>query len=94
MDFLVDIISESEALRKCNLPATPRWRNWLRAKLANKDMGVGKVYDSHAVDALSRKVGDFVKDTTPVDELKNLPVPTSRELDEILKLNDRRGPSA
>jgi hypothetical protein len=46
-------------------------------------MGVGKVYDSHTVDALSRKAVDFAKDTTPVDELKNLPVPTSRELDDL-----------
>jgi hypothetical protein len=93
MDFLVDVISESESLRRLNLAATPRWRNWLRTKLPNKEIGVGKVYDSGAVDAFSRKAGDFAKDTTPVDELKNLPVSTSRELDEILKLNDRRGPS-
>ena len=81
-------------MRQLNLPSTPRWRNWLRTKLPSKEMGVGKVYDSSAVDALSPEVGDFAKDTAPVDELKNLPVPTSRELDEILKLNDRRGPSA
>jgi len=34
-------------------------------------MGVGKVYDSGVVDALSRKVGDFAKDTTPVELLGN-----------------------
>jgi hypothetical protein len=57
-------------------------------------MGVGKVYDSHAVDALVRKMDGFAEATEPVDELKKVPVPTSRELDQMLKLNDRRGPSA
>ena len=94
MDFLVDVISESESLRRLNLAATPRWRKWLRAKLPNKDMGVGKVYDSHAVDALVRKMDGFAEATKPVDELNKVPVPTSRELDQMLKLNDRRGPSA
>ena len=94
MDFLVDIISESESLRRLNLAATPRWRKWLRAKLPNKDMTVGKVYDSHAVDALARKMAGFAKDTEFVEELKNVPAPTSRELDKMSKLSDRRGPSA
>ena len=94
MEFFVDIISESESLRRLNLAATPRWRKWLRAKLPNRDMGVSKVYDSHAVDALVRKMDGFAKATEPVDELKKVPVPTSRELDQMLKLNDRRGPSA
>ncbi|MCH1498800.1 MAG: hypothetical protein L7U83_07005 [Akkermansiaceae bacterium] len=92
MEFFVDIISESESLRRLNLAATPRWRNWLRTKLHNKDMGVGKVYDSHAVEGLVRKMDSAAKDTEPVDELAKVPLPTSRELDQILKLNDRRGP--
>lgn len=87
MDFLVDVISESESLRRLNLAATPRWRKWLRAKLPNRDMGVSKVYDSHAVDALVRKMDGFAEVTEPVDELKKVPVPTSRELEQMLKLN-------
>ena len=95
MDFLVDIISESESLRRLNLAATPSHRKWLRAKLPNKDMTVGKVYDSHAVDALARKMAGFAKDTEFVEEeLKNVPAPTSRELDKMSKLSDRRGPAA
>ena len=94
MEFYVDVISESAALRRMDLAATPRWRKWLRAKLPNKDMGVGKVYDSHAVDALVRKMDGFAEATEPVDELKKVPVPTSRELEQMLKLSDRRGPSA
>ena len=94
MEFFVDIISESESLLRLNLASTNRWRKWLRAKLPNRDMGVGKVYDSHAVDALVRKMDGFAEATEPVDELKKVPVPTSRELEQMLKLNDRRGPSA
>jgi len=52
-DFLVNIISESESLRRLNLAATPRWREWLRQKLPNTDIGAGKVYDVDAVDALA-----------------------------------------
>ena len=87
MDFLVDVISESESLRRLNLAATPRWRKWLRAKLPSKNIGVGRVYDSHAVDALVRKMDGFAEVTEPVDELKKVPVPTSRELEQMLKLN-------
>ena len=93
-DFLVNIISESAALRRLNLAATPRWREWLRRKLPNTDVGAGKVYDVDAVDALARKMAGFAKDTEFVEELKNVPAPTSRELDKMSKLSDRRGPSA
>ncbi|MDA7890968.1 hypothetical protein N9B14_00245 [Akkermansiaceae bacterium] len=93
-DFLVNIISESESLRRLNLAATPRWREWLRRKLPNTDIGNGKVYDVDAVDALVRKMAGFAKDTEFVEELKNVPAPTSRELDKMSKLSDRRGPSA
>ncbi|MDA8976534.1 hypothetical protein N9C66_08075 [Akkermansiaceae bacterium] len=93
-DFLVNIISESESLRRLNLAATPRWREWLRRKLPNTDVGAGKVYDVDAVDALVRKMAGFAKDTEFVEELKNVPAPTSRELDKMSKLSDRRGPSA
>ena len=93
-DFLVNIISESAALRRLNLAATPRWREWLRRKLPHTGVGAGKVYDVDAVDALARKMAGFAKDTEFVEELKNVPAPTSRELDKMSKLNDRRGPSA
>ena len=93
-DFLVNIISESESLRRLNLAATPRWREWLRRKLPHTDIGAGKVYDVDAVDALVRKMAGFAKDTEFVEELKNVPAPTSRELDKMSKLSDRRGPSA
>jgi hypothetical protein len=48
-----------------------------------------------AVDAMARKMAGFAKDTEFVEEeLKNVPAPTSRELDKMSKLSDRRGPSA
>lgn len=103
MAFYVDIISESEALRKLNLPATPRWRSYLREKLPHHDMGAGKVYDVHAVDALFRKIGDFAKATSFADEpaepakkhVKRLDELSEREIvDGINSLSDRRGPSA
>ena len=94
-DFLVNIISESAALRRLNLAATPRWREWLRRKLPHTDVGAGKVYDVVAVDAMARKMAGFAKDTEFVEEeLKNVPASTSRELDKMSKLSDRRGPSA
>jgi hypothetical protein len=90
-DFLVNIISESESLRRLNLAATPRWREWLRQKLPNTDIGAGKVYDVDAVDALVRKMAGFAKDTEFVEELKNVPAPTSRELDKMSKLPVKLG---
>ena len=63
-------------------------------KLPHTGVGAGKVYDVDAVDALARKMAGFAKDTEFVQELKNVPTPTSRELDKMSKLSDRRGPSA
>ena len=90
MEFFVDIVSESEALRRCNLPATPRWRKFLRGELAHQDAGVGKVYEQETVDALARKVRDFAGTVIPIEEY---PAPTLRELEAMDKLSDRRGPS-
>lgn len=65
MDILTDIVSESEALRKCNLPSTPRWREFLRERLDFREAGGGKVYNEHAVNALAEKVADFASEIIP-----------------------------
>jgi hypothetical protein len=51
------LLSESEALRRCNLPATPRWREWLRGQLPHSEAGGGILYTERSVTDLSNKMG-------------------------------------
>lgn len=72
MNLQLNPVSESEALRSCNLPATPRWRNFLRTKLAFAESGAGKIYNSDDVDQLAAKIGDFARETArPGEQASN-----------------------
>jgi hypothetical protein len=53
---LPPLVSESEALRVCNLPSTPRWRDWLRETLDPIELTSGNVYERSSVRSLARKV--------------------------------------
>lgn len=89
MDFLVDVISESEALRRCNLAATNRWRSFLREKLPHNETQGGKLYPEAAVDALAAKIGDFAAETMPHVESSD-PKPAGRS-SRPLTLKNRLG---
>ncbi|MDB4521416.1 hypothetical protein N9080_04420 [Akkermansiaceae bacterium] len=78
--ILLDIISESAALRRCNLPATNRWRNHLRRNLPHHEMGNGKVYNEHQVNAFSKNIPDLADE---VIEVEGFPAPSLRELDAM-----------
>lgn len=51
--------SESETLRKCNFPATPKWREWLRARLTPEFCGNQVLYRADEVEILAAQVADF-----------------------------------
>ncbi len=78
---LPELYSESESLRKCNLPATPHWRNWLRSKLPAQSAGGGLVYPKYAVDGLAAQIGDFARATNPPEEAAPPRTATSAPID-------------
>jgi hypothetical protein len=78
-------ISESEALRMANLPATPKWRSFLRARLGGEQVAGGVVYDRFEAEILARKIGPFAKDVFPKDQ----PAPTRSGNPRLV---DRNGP--
>ena len=93
--------SESQALRACNLPSTPKWRHWLRDHLPHTESGGGTIYSERAVADLAAKIGGFAAATAQHDSPPD-PAPESprmatsaphpvRQADE--RLHDRRGPA-
>jgi hypothetical protein len=70
-------ITESQALRSCNLPDTPHWRNWLRSKLAPQEISTGRIYDRAMVDLLAAKIrpatGDIVLPPEPQRQAPAVP---------------------
>jgi hypothetical protein len=65
MNTLPDLISESEALRRINIPSTPRWREFLREKIPARSAGGSTVYPLFEVELLAAQIADFAKDTLP-----------------------------
>lgn len=51
-----DLISESQALRTCNLPDTPHWRGWLRKNLQSHDVSTGRLYQRDLVEQIATKI--------------------------------------
>ena len=58
-------LSESEALRACNLAATPTWREWLRRNLPSQEISTGRIYSRDAVSALHAKIRCLAGDPAP-----------------------------
>lgn len=91
------IVSESAALRACNLPSTPRWRAWLREQLAHVESGGGFVFRKSDVDGIAAKIGSFAASTFRGEETKEEPKAEPIKVDPITpphhpgKLSDRRG---
>ncbi len=67
-DNMSTLVTESAALRKCNLPSTPRWRAWIRKTLDPVEVGGGMVYETGSVRRLARKIGSFCAATAEHDE--------------------------
>jgi hypothetical protein len=88
--------SESEALRRCNLPSTPHWRDWIRRTLPHSSAGGGNFYDAESVRILAEKVGAFASATAATDAPVTPPTRTStpRPIRSDNTLTDRRGPGA
>ena len=59
----IRFLTESEVLRKCNLAATPRWREFLRQRLAHEKAGQSIVYAADEAEALAEQVADFAAET-------------------------------
>jgi hypothetical protein len=57
-DDLPELLSESEALRRCNLPATSRWRAWIRHHCPRREVSGGWVYRADYVRELVGKIRD------------------------------------
>ena len=62
------LMTESEALRNCNLPSTPRWRSFLRDKMPARAAGSSTVYLARDVRSLADKIADFAAETMPLAE--------------------------
>lgn len=73
----MSLITESAALRACNLPDTPHWRNWLREKCQPQEISTGRVYDAGLVDHLAAKIrplaGTPAPEPTPQREADTAP---------------------
>lgn len=89
MSKLPDICSESEALRKCNVPSTPRWRAFLRDQIEARSAGGSTVYPVFEVELLAAKIGDFAAETMPHVESSD-PKPADRS-SRPLTLKNRLG---
>lgn len=76
--ILVDVVSESAALRTLNLPATDRWKRYLRETLPFSETQAGRLYPQVAVDRLAEKVADFAAETMPLVEESSSSTSTSR----------------
>ena len=61
-----ELISESQALRACNLPDTPHWREWLRRNLQSTDVSTGKLYDRALVADVAAKLAPMQPRQSPV----------------------------
>lgn len=61
-----ELISESQALRVCNLPDTPHWREWLRRNLQSTDVSTGKLYDRALVADVAGKLAPMQPRQSPV----------------------------
>jgi hypothetical protein len=57
-DDIPELLSESEALRECNLPATSRWRAWIRHHCPRREVSGGWVYRADYVRELIEKIRD------------------------------------
>lgn len=62
------LITESAALRACNLPDTPHWRNWLREKCSPQEISTGRVYDGGLVDHLAAKIRPLAGNPAPAPQ--------------------------
>jgi hypothetical protein len=83
--------SESETLRKLNLPATPRWRAFLREQLNPEQVAGAVVYERTEAESLAHRIADFAAEIIPQQTAEQ--PPASRHANEPAKLNDRRGPT-
>ena len=87
-DFILDTITESQALRKCLLPSTSRWRSFLRERLPHGSSGVGFIYRERDVDALAERISKIPAEVLP----QEIPS-TSTRATRPDRLSDRRGPA-
>ena len=68
-------LTESQALRACNLPDTPHWRNWLRGKLSPQEISTGRIYDRGLVERLAEKIRPLAGSPTPEPQRQTAPDP-------------------
>jgi hypothetical protein len=72
-------ITEAQALRLCNLPATANWRSWLRNHAASQELTTGRIYSRSHVEALADKVRQVTMDIKLPPEEPEQPAPTPRK---------------
>ena len=72
-------ITESQALRLCNLPATASWRSWLRNHAASQELTTGKIYSRSAIEALAEKIKPLTSDIVLPPEEPEQPAPIPRQ---------------
>ena len=88
MEIISDVITESEALRKCNLPSTSRWRAFMREKLPHGSAGNGIIYNEADVKKLAARIAEIPDELRP-PEVSSTSTRTTRPDG----LSDRRGPA-
>ncbi len=80
--------SESESLRRLNLPATPRWRAFVRLRLEVFPTANGNFFDKGDVDELAARIREIPEEVMPTEETS-----TPTRSNRADGLSDRRGPA-
>ncbi len=68
-------ITEAQALRLVNLPATANWRQWLRDHAASQELTTGRIYSRSAIEALAAKIQPLTADIQLPPEEPEAPTP-------------------
>lgn len=84
MATLPELVSQSEALRRMNLPSTSRWKEFLNNHVQGRSAGGSILYPLAEVERVASKMADFAAEVLPSSDYA--------EPSRSSKVIDRRGP--